>query len=307
MTHVILGAGAVGSALAAELTLAGMRVLLVARGAQLDHLRAHGLTYRRPQGTRQVALPVTGLAGLRLAPDDVLWLAVKTQDAEAATADLAQVPGAERIAARRFARLYAAVVRTPAIFTETGRVKVLAEPWFAAVSLGRFPFGTDALSARLVADLTLAGALAEEHADIARWKAQKLTYNVRNVVELFAGDGTEAAEALTAEATEILRATGHDPAEDAERRLTLTGWRIYRDAEDPGGQSTWQSFTRGTSHEVDYLNGEVVLQARLHGLTAPWNAAAQDLARELAAKGGMPGQIPIRRLIALARPNAAGQ
>ncbi len=28
----------------------------------------------------------------------------------------------------------------------------------------------------------------------------------------------------------------------------------------PGQPSTWQSFTRGTSSEVDYLNGEITLQ-----------------------------------------------
>lgn len=322
MAYVILGAGAVGTALAAQFTLAGIPNLLVGRGAQLAHLRDHGLTYRRPSGTIPVALRVSDLDSLRLAPGDVLILAVKTQDVGDLTARLAQLPGAsdlpiltlqnglesERIAARHFARLYAAVVRTPAIYTQTGKVKVLAEPWFASISLGRWPSGQDAVTAQLAADLSQAGARVEPRDDIRRWKAQKLTYNVRNVVELFAGPPAEAqriAEALTAEAETVLRAAALDPAREDERRVSLSGWTITRDTDEPGGQSTWQSFVRGAGSEVDFLNGEIVLQARLHGLAAPWNAAAQRLARDLAAKGGKPGQIALDRLAALAGAEAA--
>lgn len=327
MTHIILGAGAIGTSLAAQFTTAGIDTLLVARGAQLDHLRQHGLQYQRPDGTRHIALAVTDLAGLRLTPDDVLFLAVKGQDVEDLTAALAVLPvaggglaadlplvtlqngiEAERIAARRFARLYAAVVRVPAIYTRTGHVRVLAEPHFAAITLGRFPAGRDALSQRLAADLTRAEALVEERDDIRRWKAEKLAYNVRNVVELFAGSPAEMAEAgdaLAAEAHAILTAAGLDPARPAERRVSHDGWRIHRDPDDPGGQSTWQSFTRGARSEVDFLNGEIVLQARLLGRAAPWNLAAQQLAAVLAAGGGRPGQIGIDRLIAAATDAAA--
>ena len=313
MTHVILGAGAVGCALAAEFTRAGIPNLLVARGAQLGHLSAHGLTYRRPGGTQQLRLAVIDRATLRLAPDDVLWLAVKAQDAEAALTELALLPLAtslplvtlqngletERLAARRFARTYAAVVRTPAVFTETGKVTVLASPHFAHVSLGRFPAGRDLVTAHLAADLDRAGALVEEHDDIRRWKAQKLIYNVRNVVELFAGapdELTRAGDALSTEAATVLKAAGLDPASEAERRVSLAGWTVQPDR--GGGQSTWQSFVRGARHEVDYLNGEIVLQARLAGLEAPWNLAAQRLAASLAARGGKPGEIALSRLFA---------
>ncbi|HEY0214030.1 MAG TPA: 2-dehydropantoate 2-reductase N-terminal domain-containing protein, partial [Paenirhodobacter sp.] len=287
MTHVIFGAGAIGTSLAAQFTKAGIQTLLVARGAQLDHLRRHGLAYQRPQGTEHIALAVTDIDSLQLKPDDILFLAVKGQDIEDLTARLAVLPvqggglaadlpvvtlqnglESERIAARRFARLYAAVVRVPAIYTRTGHVRVLAEPQFAALTLGRYPSGRDTISARLVADLIRANALAEERDDIRRWKAEKLLYNVRNVVELFAGPPDEAArvgDALAAEALEILKAAGFDPVRPEERKLDLSGWKIHRDPDDPGGQSTWQSFTRGARSEVDFLNGEIVLQARLLG------------------------------------------
>lgn len=327
MTHVIFGAGAVGASLAAQFTEAGIDALLVARGPQLDHLREHGLLYQRPQGASRIALPVTDIDSLRLKADDILFLAVKGQDIEDLTARLALLPvegggiaadlpvvtlqngiEAERIVARRFSRLYAAVVRVPAIYTQTGKVRVLAEPQFAAILLGRFPSGRDAISARLAADLARANALIEERADIRRWKAEKLAYNVRNVVELFSGSAEEAArvgDALSSEATAILTAAGLEPARPEERKVSYDGWKVLRDPDDPAGQSTWQSFTRGARSEVDFLNGEIALQARLLGLDAPWNLAAQRLAAELAASGGRPGSIGLDRLVSLAQSEAA--
>jgi len=41
--------------------------------------------------------------------------------------------------------------------------------------------------------------------------------------------------------------------------------------------------------EADYLNGEVVLLGRLHGVAARVNALLQQLANRLAATGGPPG------------------
>jgi 2-dehydropantoate 2-reductase len=41
---------------------------------------------------------------------------------------------------------------------------------------------------------------------------------------------------------------------------------------DRAGNSTWQSFARGSdSTEVDWLNGEIVLLGRLHGVPTPMN------------------------------------
>lgn len=318
MTHVIFGAGAIGTSLAAQFTQAGIDTMLVARGAQLEHLRAQGLLYQRPKGTSRIDLPVTDINSLRLKPDDILFLAVKTQDIEELSARIADLPlaadlpvvtlqnglEAERVVARRFSRVYAAVVRVPAIYTQTGKVRVLAQPQFATVMLGRFPSGQDAVSERLVADLARANALVEERDDIRHWKAEKLLHNVRNVVELFDSTPEEAARVgkeLAAEAATVLTAAGLAPADPKDRKVSYDGWTVTRDPDDPAGQSTWQSFTRGARSEVDFLNGEIVLLARLLGIPAPWNLAAQRLAAELAAKGGRPGSIGLDRLVSLAQ------
>ncbi len=313
-----------GLALAAEYDAAGIDYLLVARGAQLARLRDRGLDYERPEGRRTVHLAVTDAENAQLRPDDLLVLAVKTQDVEAATAFWADQPvagggvgadlpiltlqnglEAERIAARRFARVYSASVGVPAVYVETGKVSVLSGPEVALVLVGRFPAGRDATTARIVADLTRANSLAEEREDIGRWKAAKLLHNVKNVVELFAGDPDALADAgrrLSAEAETVLRAAGLDPARPEERRVDISHWRVLIGETRPGGQSTWQSFVRGARSEVDYLNGEIARLALIHGLAAPWSRAAQRLAAELARSGGKPGDLPIARLTAAAAP-----
>lgn len=323
MRYIIIGAGAVGSSLAAQFETAGVDYLLLGRGAQLAHLREHGLRYHRLEGTVTVSLRLTDLAGLRLRNGDVFLLSVKTQDVEETSGALARLPveggglaadlpivalqnglAAERILARRFSRIYAASVRVPAIYTETGKVRVLAGPQFASFIIGRFPEGTDAVSAQLAADLTRANALVEESADIRRWKAEKLLHNVKNALELFAGDEGErnriGAE-IASEAERVLRRAGYDFPRPDERKVSLARWQILKDPDDPAGQSTWQSFTRGARSEVDFLNGEIVLLGHLHGVPAPWNRAVQRLADRLAAQGGKPGDLGLDRLVSLAQ------
>ena len=91
--YIIIGAGAIGVTLAAELQRAGKDVLVVARGGQLGTLRAGTLRYARPDGTRDLALPAAAGPGeVALTDGDVLIVATKTQDADAVLADWAWWP-----------------------------------------------------------------------------------------------------------------------------------------------------------------------------------------------------------------------
>ncbi len=319
--YVIIGAGAVGASLAAEFEAQSIAYVLVGRGAQIAHIRTHGLTYRRPQGTRIVRLKaVDGAGSVELTPDDILVLAVKAQDVEAALSEWAwktvegggfatELPlvtlqnglAAEEIAIRRFSRVYGASVMVPARYTVTGEVVVGGEPNLGILTLGRFPQGDDALAHAIVADFTKAGYLAETSSEIRRWKSAKLKHNVTNATELFAGspgDLRKAASALTEETHRVLVAAGYDPARPEERKIDISGWRIAEGSGiERGQQSTWQSFARGTSHEVDYLNGEVVRLARLHNVPAPLNASIQRAVARLARDGGAAGTLDIADVI----------
>src|SRR5690348_12003256 len=86
MRYVIIGAGAVGGTIGGRLAAAGREAVLGARGAHGAALGEHGLRLRVPEGELTHRLPVVeapdALGTLRA--DDVLVLAVKTQDSESA-------------------------------------------------------------------------------------------------------------------------------------------------------------------------------------------------------------------------------
>jgi 2-dehydropantoate 2-reductase len=90
------------------------------------------------------------------------------------------------------------------------------------------------------------------------------------------------------------RAAGIDYAsadEDRDRRGDLTRPRDIPGRERGGG-SSWQSLARGTGNiESDYLNGEIALLGRIHGVPTPVNALLQRLATEAAARRDPPGQL----------------
>ena len=67
-----------------------------------------------------------------------------------------------------------------------------------------------------------------------------------------------------------------------------------------GGSSSWQSLARGQrTIETDYLNGEVVLLGRLHGVPTPVNGLLQDTANRMAHDRVAPGSISADELLAL--------
>ena len=310
--YVIIGAGAVGASLAAQFELSGINYVLVGRGAQIRHIIDHGLSYQRPLGTQLIRLNAFDTADPpALRADDILLLTVKSQDAAEAllywawrtvdgseTLTASRLPlvtfqnglATEPIALRLFANVYGASILTPARFTETGKIVVAGHPQVAVVTVGRFPNGSDETAKRIAADLDRANYIAETSADIRRWKAAKLTHNVRNVLELF--DGAEELRAaigavLVEEAKAALTAAGYSLASPSERSISIADWGIAANSGiRPGQQSTWQSFARGASSEVDYLNGEIVLLGRLHGIPTPYNEAVQQEAGVAAQKPG---------------------
>jgi 2-dehydropantoate 2-reductase len=59
--------------------------------------------------------------------------------------------------------------------------------------------------------------------------------------------------------------------------------------------SSWQSLQRGTGTiETDFLNGEIVLLGRLHGIPTPVNAAVQRLANRIAREHLTPGSLELK-------------
>jgi thiosulfate/3-mercaptopyruvate sulfurtransferase len=321
--YVIVGAGAVGASVAAQLHLAGVETLVIARGAHLAALREQGLRYVRPDGETVVRIPVAASpAEVELRDGDVLVLATKTQDTEAAVREWAWQPvkrrdgstGSatdlpvvtlqnglenERTALRHFAHVLGAIIWIPSSYLIPGEVVSPGAPIPAVIWLGGYPSGPAEHAEAVAADLRRAGLAVQVVADIARWKAGKLLGNLGNL-----GNGLDAlyppsdlrAAALTAlqdEARTVFAAAGVEAADlRAESTVDLSGFRIEPiPGRERGGSSTWQSLARAGTPETDYLNGEVVLLARLHGTEAPLNAAIQARVHRAAAEATPPGTL----------------
>jgi thiosulfate/3-mercaptopyruvate sulfurtransferase len=319
--YVVIGGGAVGATLAAELHTAGIPVVLVARGAHLAELRWSGLRYVRPDGEHVVPVPVAaGPDEVVLHRGDVLVLATKAQDAEAAIAEWAWQPvkeadggtaaaaealpiivlqnglDTERVALRRFATVYGAVIWSPSVYVTAGEVVSPAEPAVGVLWLGRYPSGRDVRLEEVAADLRAARHLVEIVDDVPRWKAGKLLQVIGNALDALYRPSPlreRAAAALRAEARQVYRLAGEDPADlRAETALDL-GQFASRPipGRSPAGRSTWQSLQRGASPESDFLNGEITLLARLHGIEAPRNAAVLARVHRAVREGTPPGSL----------------
>ncbi|KAA8887191.1 ketopantoate reductase family protein [Nocardia colli] len=317
---IVYGAGAVGGSLGGLLHRAGHEVVLIARGPHLDAIRADGL--RLVTGDGAESLPIEAVASpaeLDSAPGDVVLLAMKSMNTEAALRDLAAVvdPATpivcvqngvanERAALRLFPNVYGVCVMFPSTHLEPGVVEPYAWPVPAILDLGRYPAGVDETAESIAAAFRSAGCQSEPRADVMRWKYHKLLMNLGNAIDATVqpGDGVaELLELAQAEGMKVLDAAGIpfvSPAEDRARRGDI----LKIDSARRSGSSSWQSLARGTGTiETDYLNGEIVLLGRLHGVPTPVNERIHLLANSFARDGRAPGSLAANDLLAaLDRP-----
>lgn len=329
MRFIIYGAGGIGATIGARLHQQGEEVVLVARGQHLEALRAGGLTLIAPDGRHHLEIPAVGHpAEIRFSGAEVVLLCVKSQHTVAALDDLRAAAGAEvpvvcvqngvaneRAALRRFANVYAMVVILPALHLEPGVVITHGKPGLGGVlDLGRYPTGDDGVARAIGEALTESGFSARADADVMRWKYAKLLMNLDNALQAATemADGTrEISRMMKKEALACYAAAGIRCAsvEDVSARR-IEGFEY---AEVPGvprgGGSSWQSVARGTGDiETDYLNGEIVLLGRLHGVPTPANAVVQALGHELVNKRLPAGSISVaevRRRLSAAQSRLA--
>ncbi len=310
MRLVILGAGAIGGVIGGMLARAKRDVVLLARGAQLAAIRAGGLRVETPESTFTVQPSIANVhEPFAWQEGDVLALAVKTQDAAAALRQLAaprQVPivcltngiEAERIALRHADDVYGGCVKMPATYLTPGVVQVWAAPVPGLIDLGRYPDGTGDLADTIAGELIVAGFACEVRPQIMKWKRAKLLSNLANGAEALAGPGartSDVADRARAEGRACFAAAGLSCASEAEDQASRAGYqsRPIAGATRSGG-STWQSLARGaTELETDYLNGEIAMLGRLHGVPTPVNAALQEVAAEAVRARRPPGTMSL--------------
>lgn len=315
MRYVIVGAGAVGGTIGGRLAQHGHDVVLVARGAHAAAMRERGLRLATPEGVYELDVPVAdGVAGLALQPDDVLILAMKTQDTAAAVNVLAPLPvdgttaglalpvicaqngvENERIALRVFRRVYGMCVMLPATHLRPGIVAAEGAPYSGMLDLGRYPGGVDDTAEQICQALSASRFHAEARGDIMRWKYTKLLRNLGNALDATVAESVpDIADRARAEGWACLEAAGIDYAsfedDDARRGSDVTVQPV--EGQPRQGGSSWQSLARGAgSIEADYLNGEIALLGRRYGIPTPVNEALTLWANRMVTEGRQPGTV----------------
>jgi 2-dehydropantoate 2-reductase len=312
--YVIFGAGAVGGAIGGALCRQGFDVALIARGDHGREMAAHGMRVRTPTGDFTVRPAVVAAPHeLTFHRADVVILAMKSQDTAAALSALAPVAPSgltvvcaqngvnnERAAARFFSSVVAVCVNVPGVHLVPGEIRIHSGPNLGMLHAGRYPSGSSATVERLATDLRAAGFDAEVDTAVMRRKYAKLLINLGNAFEAACGRAGRSAE-LTAplrrEALACYAAAGIEPLppDEAERRSFTM---VEIDGAPYDGCSSWQSLARGSGAiEADYLNGEIALLGRLHGVPTPVNELAQRLASHLAATNAAPGSLSVQDVL----------
>ena len=321
MRFIVLGAGAIGGVVGARLAQHGHDVVLVARGRHYEAIRDRGLRLESPDETVTLRIPVVDRpAAISWTGEDVVLVATKTQDTEAALDSLAAHAPAtlpifcvqngvanERMAAARFADVYGVFVWCPADHLVPGSVQVWCSPVSGILHLGCYPSGSNTLAESVAAAFRASTFYAEAKPDIMRWKYRKLLSNLGNAVDALCGAaarGSGIAQRARREGMACLAAAGISPIADGEEAAA----RLERDVQpktirgvERRGGSSWQSLERrlGTI-ETDYLNGEIVRLGQQVGVPTPVNALLQYLSQRVARERRPPGSInPDKILIAL--------
>jgi 2-dehydropantoate 2-reductase len=265
-----------------------------------------GLAVRTPRDDFVVRTTVVpSPSELRFGGDDVVLLAVKSQDTAAALDGLVRAGAApatpvvclqngvanEPLVAERFDHVYGVPVMAPTLHLEPGVVEAKSGPVPAILDVGRYPDGIDGTAERISAAFRSAGIDSRVDSDIMRWKWAKLLMNLGNAVEVVCGPGWRQGDLgrlVNLEGKAVLAAAGISYASGDENR-ERRGDILQMEAGSGAGGSTWQSVMRGTDIETDHLTGEIVRLGARFGVPTPVNSVLLRRAREVAASGKGPG------------------
>jgi 2-dehydropantoate 2-reductase len=286
MKIVMMGSGGVGGYYGARLQQAGHEVSFVARGAHAEAMRRSGLRIRSELGDAHV--PARVLADpAEAGPADLVVLAVKLWDTEAAARAVARVPGAAAVSLQNGVDkddvLAAAMGRERVLGGVTHIGAVIAEPGviahtgkLARVTLGELDGSRSPRLQTAVEAFRSAGVETIASDDIRRVTWEKFVFLTalsgmtaltrKPIGEVRAQPATRAMllDSLR-EAAAVARAEGARIDESfAQKQLEMM------DALPPAMLSSMaQDLLRGRRLELPWLSGAVVQRAQKHGIAVP--------------------------------------
>lgn len=296
--HVaVLGAGALGSLVAARLAGSTASVTVVGRpGHHFDAMRAEGLVLQTPAGDRETVAVEATTDYAAVGAADVLVLTVKSYDTSEAMADVADHLGdadvltlqnglgnaetiADFVAPERVVAgttTHGAVLPAPGVVRHAGRGETRVGRYFAA---------NDERVADIAGLLSEAGIETDVVSDVADAVWEKVLVNVGinaatalarvpngRLVESAAGEGLLAR--AVEEGAAVAAAEGRTVPDDVVERT-----RAVARATATNRSSMRQDVERGSRTEIESLNGAIVRRADDHGLWAPVNRTLADLVR----------------------------
>lgn len=323
--YVIVGAGAIGSAIAGLLTRAGSRVVCIARPVYAEALR-NGIVIKENGDELTVRVDaVTAVRDIEPKSDDVAFITTKSQATEAAADELLErydqeLPVVclqngvrnEEIVGRRFRKVYAGLVFLSAVQLDPSVINL---PQGRSVAIGCFPSGVDGMANALCGELTRAGfeAMASSHVMSMKWG--KLVANLNNATTTITGYWLEQAMsdpamrslmlAVREEGLRVLDAAGIEvepPADEPSpiriREMTDKLREQPKHAYDPVRlergphtySSMWQDLHLGRkAHEAEFLNGDIVTLGKKMGIPTPFNSTLLEIVNRMFEEGLSPG------------------
>jgi 2-dehydropantoate 2-reductase len=315
----VLGAGANGASIGADLTRAGLDVVLIEQWpAHVERIRADGLRILTPDSELHVRPNIIDLcevAELKRPFDTVLML-MKAYDSRWAAelirphlADDGLMAGVQNgmtagvvedvVGAHR---TIGTVIECSATMDEPGivhRHTGVDRSWFA---VGALPGGPVERAGEIAALLEHSGTVARfDDIEAAKW--MKLVSNCTLLVtsavlglpmldalntpgyrEVMVAAGNEALAVGAAEGHGVLPIFGLTAEEiaDPARVVDIMTDKLFAGFVVPGATTTvLQDWRKGRHSEVDDLNGHVAARGRVHGIPTPVNTVVTQLAHRI--------------------------
>jgi len=312
MKIAVIGAGAIGSVIGGLLSKAGEDVTLIGRKPHVDVINQNGLILDGESG--RTVIKVKAAENLDIKPDLAL-LTVKAQDVEPSVRKAQPFLSSTQVvtmqngvrsddqAARLLGKenIISSVVTFNGQFLEPGKA-LYSIPFSKTALLIGEPFGNKGNRLQTLSALLNKAIGTDISEDIRAAHWTKLIWNLQTAVPAVTGLSyqdsyqypkvRELTINLLKEGLEVIKAAGIktgdvpgfplEPIETMAREsLPIASAMLRKIAESLGKVpvlgSTLQSIKRGTSTEVDYLNGEIVNLGKKKGIPTPVNSLIVEL------------------------------